>query len=263
MFCFHSRQDAASKAKVKPRRCKVIKTAVFVVIFFFIMVQSTVKSLYNKAYTCMHSVFMHTHVFTPVNLCVLFILLFVDIHHVWESNIFSLSVSAKVTSRFKILCHTNNTPLAGPTFGKHLLFFNIFSIKSPSIGFSKWKLIICYFDRSKPTSFTLESATSRKLSQAVYCCLLSMTKSPSWNYKPEPSRSDCFFYVHSSLKWTLSTTTFNDAYLFPFAATQQWFTASDTLRAAIKLQMTDLILIINNVLALISYSTEKKRIIQY
>lgn len=112
-------------------------------------------------------------------------------HLVWESNIFSLSASAKVTSKFKILCHTNNTPLAGPTFGKHLLFFNIFSIKSPSIRFSKWKLIICYLDRSKPTSFTLESATSRKLSQAVYCCLLSMTKSPSWNYKPEPSRSEC------------------------------------------------------------------------
>lgn len=50
---------------------------------------------------------------------------------------------------------------------------------------------------------------------------------------------------------------------FPFSATQQWFTASYTVRTALILPMSDLILIINNILALKCYSSEKRRKLQY
>ncbi len=65
------------------------------------MVQSTVQSLYNKTYTCMHNILMHTKVFSLMilllmHLSVLFILLCVDVF------IMCGKVTVKVTTWFKM-----------------------------------------------------------------------------------------------------------------------------------------------------------------
>lgn len=86
----------------------------------------------------------------------------------------------KITSICVIICQSNSLEctfsLIQTTFHKldllscntcHKIFQYIHSHLSPFIRLSKGTLIICCFKTSKPTSFTLESSTFRKLSQNV------------------------------------------------------------------------------------------------